>query len=250
MEPSVPSAPIALTHGARAGILKGPPAPASRSVPLPEFLTELFEHGRVHVMRPAADWEEAELQRADAILAAREEHIRREFPGEAPAWRPAAARWAAVMFYRACQLTMHRELLVEALLAARAPFAEPAAREKCLPETHYSVDLAFAFLPDLLRLVRHQSRQDPLVERVVQWARDWPLSSVGMKEIVPQRVEVLFAHAGLLRCYVDRVIARGDTGRLDPPPVRAAVRQALGMYGTLAPEIAQACLAAETRSPS
>lgn len=215
---------------------------------LPDLLSELFEHGRVGVSQPG-ELGEDELLRADALLAEQELYVRRDFPGAAPLWSPPAARWAAVMFYRACQLAVYRELQVESYVAAPGPPApERPADGACLASVHYSVDLVFRFLPDLQRLAHGVARQDPLLERIAQWGRDWPLSSVGMKDLVPQHVDGLVAHPGLLRYYADRVIARRDASRLQHEQVRAAVRQALGLYDALAPELAALCRAAETET--
>ena len=45
-------------------------------------------------------------------------------------------------------------------------------------DVHYSVDLVFRFLPDLLKFARSSSDQDPLLEYIVRWLHEWPLSCV------------------------------------------------------------------------
>jgi hypothetical protein len=54
-------------------------------------------------------------------------------------------------------------------------------------------------------------------------------------------------HPALVMLYVDRVIARRDVSRLLDRRVRQRIQQALGMYAELAPELAAALDAAESK---
>lgn len=206
-----------------------------------DFLRALFERGQVRVppvgaaTAAAADW-----ATADAVLAEWERAGRLEFPGSPPDFDLAAARWAAEQFYRACQFVVYRDAPAAVLDAAlNAPC--PAAPG---PSQHYSVDLVFRFLPDLLRHAAGAARQDPLCYQLRGWARQWPLSSVGIANVEVADIGAISAHAGLLRLYADRIVARSDTRRLADARARAAVRAALGDYADLAPALA-AALAAE-----
>jgi hypothetical protein len=145
------------------------------------------------------------------------------------------ATWAATQLFRACQLAIYRELdagAIDELLAPACPQAEAASR-------HWSADLPFVFLPDLIRQAAATASQDPLLERLRQWAALWPLSSVGVPQIQPQHVAELASHPGLLRLYVDRILARKDWPRLADPAVRAAAQEALGGHASLWPEAAK-----------
>jgi hypothetical protein len=216
-------------------------SPRARHVSLPEFLNQLFEQGRVVVGEPTSASRDAELRAADAILADWERHVRDEFPGQAPSLVLPAARWAAVMLYRGCQLAVWRQHTVEKVLSLPAPAAPEPGSQQPAASIHYSVDLAFRFLPDLERWARRRSPQDPLIEQTRRWGESWPLSSVGMQDVVPRHVDVLTEHPGLLRYYADRIIARRDAARLEDPQVLAAVHQAIGIHAELAPELAAAC---------
>lgn len=209
---------------------------------LASFLSELFEHGRVRVDEPSptptglrpptADDRAA----AEAVLRERDAAVRLEFPGDGPEFDANLALWGAEQFYRACQFTVYRDVpaeVVVAILSTPCPTAPLASQ-------HYHIDLTFRFLPDLMRLARTAAANDPLCEQLKDWANRWPLSSVGMSGVEPDAAEPAWDDAGLLRLYVDRVIAARDTTRLIDPRVRRAMRAALGFYDRLAPQLAEA----------
>lgn len=209
---------------------------------LASFLNELFEHGRVRVdepsptatgLRPPTDEDRAA---AGAVLRERDAAARLDFPGDAPDFNADLALWGAEQFYRACQFAVYRDVpgeVVVAILSAPCPTAPLAAQ-------HYHIDLTFRFLPDLMRLARSASENDPLCEQLKDWAQRWPLSSVGMSRVEPDAAEPAWQHAGLLQLYVDRVIGARDLSRLGDPRVRRAMRAALGYYDRLAPQLAEA----------
>jgi hypothetical protein len=213
-----------------------------RRMGLASFLSELFEHGRVRIdeptptatgLRPPAAEDRAA---AEVILRERDATVRLDFPGDAPDFDPNLALWGAEQFYRACQFTVYRDVpapVVVAILSAPCPTAPLAAQ-------HYHLDLTFRFLPDLMRLARTAAENDPLCEQLKDWANRWPLSSVGMAGVEPDANEPAWEDAGLLRLYVDRVIAARDLSRINNPRVRRALRAALGFYDRLAPQLAEA----------
>jgi hypothetical protein len=132
-------------------------------------------------------------------------------------------------------LAVYRDLdagAIDELLGQACPAAEAASR-------HWSVDAVFRFLPDLVRHASTASPGDPLVVRLRQWAAEWPLSSVGIAGVTPQREDEIALHAGFLQCYVDRILNRKDWSRLAHPAVRAAVDRSLGGHRSLFPEAAQ-----------
>ena len=64
--------------------------------------------------------------------------------------------------------------------AAIAEALGPPCPAPITPSTHYSVDLVFRFLPEVVIFARSAAAHDPLVEHLERFAREWPLSSVGM----------------------------------------------------------------------
>ncbi len=188
------------------------------------FLADLFEHGRVRLDdRPGEDNME-DRRDAAMILVARAEAVAGDFPEPVPAYAPAAAAWAACQLAIACRYVLFRDEPIETVrtrLAEAIPEGDPAAQ-------HFSVDLIWRFLPDVDRLTTTLSPHDPLREILRAWGGNWPLSSVGMKQIKPQRTAELLAHAGLRRAYIDRIVAFRDSSRLDDPQVRDLVHAAIG----------------------
>jgi hypothetical protein len=222
------------------------PVARERSIMTPmsvaAFLTELFEHGRVKVPRPVMAIPPDDLQRAERVLREQESVLRLEFPGSPPELAMPAALWAATSYYRACQLAVYRDLdagAIDELMSAPCPDSRPPTPDSRSAARHWSVDLVFRFLPDLVKHASAASQQDPLVEKLRGWAGEWPLSSVGMANVAPQHEEEIATHPGLLQLYVDRIMAKKDWTRLTHPAVREAVRRSLGAHGSLWPDLAK-----------
>jgi hypothetical protein len=194
-----------------------------------QFLSGLFEDGRVSV--PAVGpLSEGEVREADRLLRETERRYRLELPAEAPAFEIAAARWAATRFYRACQFAVYRDV-PEKLLDREL---DDLSCKHVSPETHYSVDIVFGYLPDLVNFAATAAERDPLVGHLRRWARLWPLSSVGIRGLEDVSIDD-FAHCpSLMQLYADRIIAKEDASRLSDPRARQAVRSAVGMYPELA----------------
>lgn len=193
------------------------------------FVQSLADTGRVIVV-PVLD-PPADLEPAVRLL---DDLARADLAFEEPPLVPAAAQWALTLLYRGCQALVYREIDG----AAVRDGLSQACPEKPSPAVHYSVDLAFRFLPDLLKLSRGIAREDPLVEGLLALARQWPLSSVGAGEIGPAEIDSFFPDPCLRSLYIDRIIARQDHSRLDHPGVRLAIREALGAYDHLWPKLA------------
>lgn len=169
-------------------------------------------------------------------MASVERQTRLEVPGEPPLFHLPAACWAAQMIYHACRFVVFRdtgEQEVGHALSVPCPAGQEASR-------HYSVDLTFHYLPDLIRHARTASPDDPLVNHLLAWAAAWPLSSVGVPGVGAVDIGGFAGHPALLRLYVDRIVARGDLARLSDPRVREAARGALGLFPELAAEVAAA----------
>ena len=193
------------------------------------FLTSLFDNGRVSIPFPAPL--SAEVIRAgDEVISAFERDYRYDLPGDPPLLVSDAARWAAVRFFRACQFTVYRDVDAETLNAELSGNYEGALS----PANHYSIDIIFRYLPDLAKVARGAAEQDPLLEHIGRWARQWPLSSVGMTNIEIESIDAIAGHPALLQLYVDRVIAHRDASRQTDERVRIAIETSLGMYPELA----------------
>lgn len=199
------------------------------------FLRDLLEEGRVRVAPPDV-LTDAERRAARQVLVEFERSYRRQLPGTPPALDFPAAAWAAERMLRACQFAVFRDLPAEAIAQEAAQrFEGPAS-----PVAHYSVDLLFRVLPDLLRLARRAAERDPLVEHLLGWASAWPLSSVGVELSDELARETFLEDDCLRRLYVDRILAADDPSRLGDPRVAAGLRAAVGEQIEMPPKLARA----------
>jgi len=197
------------------------------------FLETLFLDGRGRVGASDAA-SQGDLREGLDWLAEFERDYRGHLPGQPPGLEPRSLGWSVAQFYRAAQCLVHRHLGDEVL--ARDLATSPPA--PITASSVYSVDLTFRFLPDLLRLARGASEQDPLGDRIVEWGSAWPLSSVGMTlprtgPLEPNSLEPILGHPCLAALYRDRVIAAADRSRLDDPRVLLLIQEAAGAHPDL-----------------
>lgn len=196
---------------------------------LAAFLRSLFDNGCVR-LPTVVPFDAAALVGADAELIAFERLARQELPGDPPAFDLDVARWAALLFFRACQFVVYRDVPADVVQSElRAPL--PARRR---PDVDYSVDLTLRYLPDLFAFARAAAENDPLVAELRTLAVRWPLSSVGIAGLGDLDVSGFIDHPSLRGLYVDRILARGDSTRLADPRVKAAVTTAVGLHRELA----------------
>lgn len=195
---------------------------------LTEFVNDLFVHGRVRLTTDESP-SDADLSEACATVARFEKTMQLDLPGTPPAIDEPALRWALASFYQACQFQVYRHLGATSL-AER--FAEEPPRSSTA-EAHYSVDLIFRFLPDLVTLARSGSPDDPLLVVLQSWSELWPLSSVGVSDLNPPHCESILANECLLRLYVDRILRTQDTSRLTDQRIRDEVSRAVGAFPDL-----------------
>ena len=181
----------------------------------PLFLESLFDNGRVTVPdAPRLTAEDVDV--GDKALADFERQYRLDMPGNAPRFCPDATRWAGIKLFQACQFAVFRDIGEETLNETLGePFAEAMSPSIC-----YSVDIVFRYLPSLLKFADSAAQRDPLLEHLLRWSGDWPLSSVGIPEIDDIVIDPFAEDPCLFQLYVDRIIATEDTSRLADPRVR------------------------------
>ncbi len=198
------------------------------------FVTDLFDTGRV-VLDDDALANSRDLSAMSQALVEFEQTYRSTLPHVPPALSVDAAEWAGSLLYRACQFLVYREHGEETVIDQLATPCPLSAS----PAVCYAVDLTFRFVPDLVRLARAAAEDDPLVKPLLRWASDWPLSSVGIMGVEGVDVEPFIDDPCLRAMYVDRIIAQTDHSRLTDECVREAVREAVGAFPTLAPDVHQ-----------
>ena len=203
------------------------------------FVESLFKEGRVRVgesvgrdgqlRQSTAD----DLQETKAILKEFELSYRADLPGDPPAVSDKALLWGAVTTFYASSFLAYRDAGEDAIrLALSVPCAEASSPSVC-----YAVDLTLRFLPDLFRLARAASPNDPLVSVLRELAHQWPLSSVGIAGVEPVDLSSFRDNACLLQLYIDRIIATKDRSRLNEPLICDKIRAAIGLHSELAPEL-------------
>lgn len=206
-----------------------------------DFFRQLYADGRVRLQsgEPAsAD----EIRDAAAWLMTAEQDARQHLPDDPPPVDAGALEWAARMFYGAAQMAVFRHLGPDEL---KERLDEPLNTDRVTPSVAYSVDVVFRFLPDLIRIVKGMNPEDPLLEILTEWAKQWPLSSVGVKGIEECDVEPVLRDRCLSLMYADRILKAEDTSRLDHPDIAEIIRGIIGAYPELCPAVA-GCLEQET----
>jgi hypothetical protein len=193
-----------------------------------QFVQSLLDTGRVNVPPGGEPLDEVDEAAAELDRAARADAA-----FEPPALALPAAAWALTTVYRAAQALVFREIEADAV---RQMLAVPCPLPPS-PAVHYSADLSLRYLPDLLALASGIAPDDPLVTGLVALARAWPLSSVGVAGAGEADPSPFLDHPSLHLLYVDRIIERSDAARLGHPAVRAAVREAVGGFPSLAPKL-------------
>jgi hypothetical protein len=205
----------------------------------PGFIADLAERGRVRLSAAAAMRGVETGDALDADLCTLDAVARAEMAFDAPPMALAPARWAAALLFDACRFLVVREFGPEVIaesFARRCP--QPPSPSVC-----FSVDLVMRYLPGVISLARGLAEDDPLLVKLMETAREWPLSSVGVAGAGAGAGDVapFIDHRGLRQLYVDRIIETRDLSRLGDPRVRHAVREALGGFAaSLAPDLAAA----------
>lgn len=197
------------------------------------FLQNLFESGLILIPSFAAEAVD-DRGRTHAILTQAEMFHRLDLPGNAPAWDPEVSTWAASVLEGACRALVHRQIgptEVATVLSNPPPASRTASAS-------YSADILFRALGDVLKLARQISTDDPLTLQLLELARAWPLSSVGIRGVGAVSVDGFIDDPCLRRTYAQRIVSRGDVDRLDHPAVREEVTLILGAYASKAPSIA------------
>jgi hypothetical protein len=194
------------------------------------FVHELLDSGRPRVPR------DGKLEDCESAVRELDRLGRIDLAFSPPAMITPVAVWALQRVFYACHALVYREVGEKEVKAAMTvPCPQRASPGVC-----YSADLSLRLLPDLVGLARGINSGDPLVEGLMALAQQWPLSSVGIRDVGPIDAEPFIRDRCLRRLYADRIIERTDVSRLGHPVVDDAVRAAIGAHDELAPALAKA----------
>lgn len=235
------------------------------------FLEALFDTGQLRLAAPAP-FENRDLLAATSVLEQFEARYRDHVPHDPPSLNVRAAVHAAMLFYRAAQFSIYREIPAQEVVSE----FEEVDRYYEYPELdasdHYSVDLVFRCLPELWHLSNSINHEDPTSLAIKNWALKWPLSSVGIdlknelstklvdtnpeksvsevhvtalteqpltnKQNVEENsqlfdIEIIVANACLFQMYADRIIEKVDRSRLNDDRVVEKIKASVGLQSEL-----------------
>ena len=192
---------------------------------LSEFIQTLWQQGKVTVAGELLPFSKEDVEKSIEYLQQYYEHDVLEKSGKAPAFDATVALWAASYLYRAVQLALLRDAGEATVNELLTPY-----EDAIVPETIFSVDLCFRYLPDLLGLAKGLAPDDVLVLRLQQTATQWPLSSVGMPVDMESGIDVILSNDCLRQTYIDRIIETRDIKRSKNELVNEHIRESLGDY--------------------
>ncbi|MES2924613.1 MAG: hypothetical protein V4819_23875 [Verrucomicrobiota bacterium] len=212
---------------------------------LPRFLQTLHDSGRAELAPGSDDLAAAvrlagkdpdELRKIGRMLKDWHADAVMDLPGPALEFHPKSAVWGAILLFRAACLATFRDIGETEIheLLQRDPLPDGSN-----PAAHFSADLCLRHWPDLYRMARARSEDDPLVKVMHELAATFPLSSLGMN--LPAANNLLPPHPGLLQFFAERALERADHTGLADPEIGTLVRLKLGAYtatlgrGLLAP---------------
>ncbi|MBS0261027.1 MAG: hypothetical protein JSS02_03650 [Planctomycetes bacterium] len=202
---------------------------------LPEFLVRFFEDGNV-LVPTHAPLTPAERAATQDLLTEWEGYYRQTLPENPPAFDLQVACSAAELLLRVCQCLVDRDLEIEPTLPDLT-LGCPAPRTA---SQHYSADLVLRFLPDVWQQAQRVSAGDPLLAALSACGALWPLSSVGIPDLVIQDLDPVLADPCLRIVYTDRLIERADRHRLTDRRAAELVQVALGAFNDLSTEMSAA----------
>lgn len=189
------------------------------------FIRTLLFDGNVAVEN-LMPFEEPDVAIASQTLREFEALYREDLPAGMPEFDVQAALWSAQAFFRACQFAMFREIDAVTMQREFDALKQPTDSTA----SHYSVHLIFRFLPDLVRLTKSISKEDPLNVKVQQWAEDWPLSSIGLRNVASPKLDKILSHQSLMKMYIDRIIEKDAFENISSAKLRDQICIALGAH--------------------
>ena len=192
------------------------------------FLVSLFESGQVTLVSDQPPSKE-DLEQGKELLRQFEVLYRDDMPGQPPSFDVQAASWAACLAYRTCQFILYRDLPADQI---RHELSSPCPHPLSF-SVIYSVDVIFRFFPDFYRFSQNTSPQDPVSAAILNWSRQWPLSSVGIPDVGEVSIDSFAEDASLFTLYVDRIVQWQDTSRTPDPRVQQKLREIAGTYDQL-----------------
>ena len=167
--------------------------------PFDEFLTQLFDEGKVLFRTAPRDRPSAP---AVPVLAEAFETYSLVVAGPRMTFDPDIALAAAEVVRQASWALVNRDERMADLVKRLKMPVSPLT-----PSQHLSADLTMRYLPQVLRRARGLDPSDPLVAQLANVLRTWPLSGVLSDVADGPFVPLEFGgHPGLMLLYAERLI--------------------------------------------
>jgi len=187
-----------------------------------QFVHSMSHDGRVLVaLELLSETEEI----GESILNELDASYRKNFHREAPLLCLETSRWAAKVLYSICSLVVQRQHDVNVLhdLLQQRPEVSSASQ-------HYSADLWFHVFPELLKIIRLKSHDDPLIECIRGLCIQYPLSSLGsgFEDMEQADLKMILNNKSLLFFFVDRMLSHEEWKWLAVDCIRSRVRTIIG----------------------
>lgn len=202
---------------------------------LSRFLQTLADDGRAELPWPGKDveafvaragTEESDRRKTDRLLATWHQATVLDLPGPPLSYHPRAAMWGAMMSFRAACFICFRDIAAGTISQLLPDHPLP---DEATPEAIFSADLCLRHWPELFRIARARSEDDPLVNAMHRIGRQVPLSALGM-QIAVDPVHPLFRHQGLAQLFAERALERADHACLAIPEIATIIRSKTGAY--------------------
>jgi MoxR-vWA-beta-propeller ternary system domain bpX4 len=194
---------------------------------LTHFLTNLIQEGKAHLEGEIQPFDPDDLKNAAAYLHSVYLDDALDMPDAPPQYLESAALWAAQFLYHALQCTILRNLDDETVNKLLEDYPETIT-----PESIFSVDLCFRYIPNLFSLAKGLAPDDVLVKILKKNALFWNFSSVGMDLGSDVQHGIVLEHPSLRIAYIDRIIQIKDIKRVNTEQIKELVQAALGNYTT------------------
>jgi hypothetical protein len=185
----------------------------SEMAPFGEFLTQLFEEGKIVFRSPRAPHDRHEAHAVTILERAFQTHAL-SVCGPGIAFDPGVACAAAELVRQASwALVNHGDRVSELEKRIKMP-GSPLT-----PSHHLSADLTLRYLPQVLRRARGLDPSDPLIAILARVLRAWPLSgALSDLDEGPLAPLDFDGHRGLLLLYAERLLGNDRPSWRPAPP--------------------------------
>lgn len=200
---------------------------------LTQFLTQVFEHGRVTVA--GVDDPVVVDDSVRQLLTEADSARRLHLPSGLPELEINSAVWGAQKLYHSAVLLVHRAASADQTAELLQSWSSSPA-EGCSnlnAAVHYSVDLCLRFMGDVIRMNQLAASDDPVSEQLLMLLREWPLSAVGSGVCEVIESSPVWQHPSLKLMFLDRAVKADDRSVLTADLVVTELQHLAGGFPEL-----------------